>query len=249
LELNNEFLLTNIETLDDMQLGNMKIIQPRNGYRFAIDAVLLAFFANLDGINTAIDLGTGSGVIPLILSHRSKHIKVKGIELLDSAVDRARRNMVLNGLAERVEIIHSDIKDIEKVLPRGGVDLVLSNPPFWKKGEGRISKNYEEALARHEININLNQIVSTASYLLSTSGKFCIIQRADRLDEALMYFQENNFRMVKIRLVYAFADREANLVLLEGQKSGKKKLITLPPLVIYKKVGIYTEELNSIYER
>ncbi len=246
----DEFLLRENESIDDLILGNMKIIQPQKGYRFTIDSVLIAFFADLRGVQQAVDLGTGSGVIPLLLSFRDQHIKISGVELLGSVCERAQRSILFNGLCPRIKIIQGDIKNIAGCLPAGKFDLVVSNPPFWKKGEGRVSKNHEEALAKHELKIDLPQIIAAASYLLRPPrGKLCLIHRAERLEEIFRYLDQYQLNSTRIRLVQAFPDRQANLVLIEAQKTEIKQFLELEPLVIYEKRGIYSEEIRRIYTR
>ncbi len=242
-----KFLVHDDETLDDLLLGNMKIIQPQKGYRFSIDSILIAFFADLQGVKQVVDLGTGSGVIPLLLSYRNPYINITGVELLDTVVQRANRNIMLNGLSRRIKILEADIKNLQQLLPPGGFDLVVSNPPFWKKGEGRVSKNQEQAVARHELHIDLPHIIKTARYLLQTSGKLCMIHRADRLEEIIRYLGENQLNRVKTRMVHAFKDKPANLVLIEAQNSVLKESMEIMPLVIYQKRGVYSEEIQKIY--
>ncbi|MEN6351637.1 MAG: tRNA1(Val) (adenine(37)-N6)-methyltransferase [Syntrophomonas sp.] len=235
------------ESLDDLILGGLKIFQPRQGYRFSLDAVLLSHFPKLEKINTAVDLGTGNAVIPILLTERNPVIKVFGIEIQESMVKRARRSIVYNHLQERIEVIQGDIKRIEEILPRGLAELVLSNPPFWKKGEGRISSNEEEAWARHEMKVELEQIVAAASYLLTDGGKFCIIQRADRLLEVLELFRKYRLTPKSLRNVHPFIDREAKLVLLEGWKNRGGKLVLAAPLIVYEAPGVYCPEIREIY--
>lgn len=236
------------ESLDDLILGGLKIFQPRQGYRFSLDAVLLAHFAKPEKVETAVDLGTGSGVIPLLLTRQAPPLKVLGVEIQASMVKRARRSVEFNRLQERIEIIQGDIGTIEEILPRGLAELVLSNPPFWKQGEGRISNNQEEAVARHEIEVSLEQIVAAGAYLLANQGKFCMIHRADRLTELLELFQIYKLRPQRLRMVHSFIDREAKLFLLEGQKNGRGKTVILPPLIIYETPGVYCREIRQIYD-
>lgn len=237
------------ESLDDLIVGGMKLIQARSGYRFSIDAVLLAHFVDLSRVKRVVDLGTGNGVIPLLTAGREENCELTGVEFQEDMVKRARRNVSMNGLDERVKIVHADIKRIEDCLTGGYADLVLSNPPFWRKGEGRISSNKEEALARHEIEVDLGDIVAKADYLLRQGGRLAIIQRADRLEEMMMLFKQNKFCLKRMRMIHSRIDHPAKLVLLEGQKNGHGKLDILPPMVIYQQNGEYCEELQKIYSR
>ncbi len=241
-------ILSAEETLDDLLLGNMKLIQGVHGYRFSLDAVLLAHFPETKGVRQVFDLGTGSGVIPILLAVRAPDLRISGVEIQPSMVDRARRSVHLNRLADRIEIIQDDIKELEKSLPGGCAELVLSNPPFWRKGEGHISINSEEAIARHELELNLEELVKQGAYLLCQGGKMAIIQRAERLAEAMEIFQRHKLSVKRLRMVHSFVDRNAGLVLLEGQKNRPGSLISiLPPLVIYQQPGEYSDEIKQIY--
>ncbi|MDD2619534.1 MAG: tRNA1(Val) (adenine(37)-N6)-methyltransferase [Syntrophomonadaceae bacterium] len=235
------------ETIDELIMGGQKLIQAREGYRFSLDAVLLSHFVNLDGINNAVDLGTGNGVIPILLAFRSLSLRVTGIEIQEKMVDRARRNVQYNNLEQRIEIMQGDLRTIENYMTRGFAELVLSNPPFYKKGEGMLNRNQEEAIARHEIEVELPELLAAASYILAASGRLAIIHRAERLLEITELMANSKLTPCRLRLIHPFADRTANLLLLEAKKNGKGKLTILPPLIIYQKPGIYSDEIKEIY--
>lgn len=247
--LNDDFELREDESLDDLILGNMRVIQPRQGYRFSLDAVLLAHFPSDTRVKRVFELGGGSGVVSLIMAWRAPRSQVTAIELQPAMVNRARRSVAMNGLQERINVIEADIREIEKIIPGGTAELVLSNPPFWRKGEGRISRNPEEAIARHELHLSLTELVEKASYLLAQGGKMDIIHRAERLDEAMEIFRQNKIPVRKLRSIHSFSDREARLVLIEGEKNPPGPLTILPPLVIYEQVGVYGPELRQLYGR
>jgi tRNA1Val (adenine37-N6)-methyltransferase len=235
------------ETLDDLIIGGLKLIQPRKGYRFSIDAVLLAHFANLDKVKQAVDLGCGNGVIPLILAARSPGLKLLGVEIQEKMVERARRSVEYNHLEKQIEIVWGDFLNIDKYLPSRSAELVLSNPPFWSKGEGHLSRNPEEALARHEIAMTLNDLLRAAAYLLGPGGSFCIIHRAERLGDVLRGCQVHKLVPVRLRTIHSFWYQEAKLILVEAQKRERGQLKILPPLIIYNKPGKYSEEIAKIY--
>ncbi|WP_054695238.1 tRNA1(Val) (adenine(37)-N6)-methyltransferase [Syntrophomonas palmitatica] len=235
------------ESLDDLILGGMKVIQARQGYRFSLDAVILAHFARLDGVANAVDLGTGSGVIPLLLALRDENIHITGIEIQDEAAERACRSVSYNGLSERIRIIQADMKDISQYLPAGQAQLVLSNPPFWKKGEGHVSQDPAAALSRHEIAVDLKGVVEAASYLLSPRGHFCFIHRTERLQEIIVALSASRLKLTRMRTVHSFPHEESRLVLLEAQKNGRKSLQILPPLFIYESPGNYGVEIRQWY--
>ncbi len=237
----------NEETVDDLILDGMKIIQPKRGYRFSLDAVLLAHFASVKGVHTIIDIGTGSGIIPLLMSSRIPDAAIVGIELQEAIAERALRNIILNNKTEQIRIIQGDVREIEQHLPGGFAQLVLSNPPFWRVGEGKLSQNKEEAIARHELYLNLEQLVFGAAYLLEDNGRLALIHRADRMEELLQAFSAARIRPRRIRMIHSYADRNAKLVLLEGQKHGQGQLEILPPLVIYEQQGVYCREIQALY--
>ena len=238
---------TDQETLEDFILGGMRVFQPRHGYRFSIDAVLLAYFADIKPGESVMDFGTGCGVIPLILAWREENAAITGIDILPAAAKRAERNVLLNGLSHRIKIIQGDIKDIQNCLTRNSVQVVLSNPPYWKKNEGKISQNEEEAMARHEIGMELKDVVQAAGYLLSVGGRFYIIQRSDRLPELLKLLAESDFYPARIRMVHSLAEQPAKMLLVEAFKSKKARFTVSPPLIIYSAPGVYSPEVSAMY--
>ncbi|MGE5390679.1 MAG: tRNA1(Val) (adenine(37)-N6)-methyltransferase [Deltaproteobacteria bacterium] len=237
------------ESLDDLILGGMKVIQPRRGYRFSLDAVLLAHFPVLDGVESAVDLGSGGGVIPLIMSWRSPSLSVIGIELQAGMAERSMRTISFNDLDGRIRIIPADIREIKTALPPASAGLVVCNPPFWKKGEGHISNHPEEAIARHELEVEFKDICWAAAYLLKDGGHFCVIQRAERLNEVMAAMTGNRLQVRRIRTVHSFAEDDASLVLVEGRKNSRGGVRIMPPLVIYQEPGFYSSEVNGWYGR
>lgn len=247
--LNKENLIMHAEeSLDDLILGDMQVIQSTRGYRFSLDAVLLAHFPDRS-FNQVVELGGGSGVISLIMAWRIPQANFRLIEIQPSMAERAGRSVALNGLEERIKVIEGDIKEIERILPRECADLVISNPPFWKKGEGKVSSNTEEAIARHELHLNLEELVQKGVYLLRQGGKMDIIHRAERLDEAMEIFRRYKTPVRKLRMIHSFVNKEARLVLIEAEKNRPGPLQIMPPLIIYDKVGEYGQELRQIYNR
>jgi len=247
--LNKENLILHAEeSLDDLILGDMQVIQSTQGYRFSLDAVLLAHFPE-PPFSQVVELGGGSGVISLIMAWREPQAYFRLIEIQPSMAERASRSIALNGLEERIKVIEGDINNIQHILPRESADLVISNPPFWKKGEGKVSSNPEEAIARHELHLNLEELVQKGVYLLRQGGKMAIIHRADRLDEAMEIFRRNKTPVRRLRLIHSFIDKEARLVLIEAEKNRPGPLRVMPPLIVYDKVGEYGAELKQIYNR
>ncbi|HZJ84123.1 MAG TPA: tRNA1(Val) (adenine(37)-N6)-methyltransferase [Syntrophomonadaceae bacterium] len=242
-------ILKNGESLDDLILGDLKIIQARKGYRFSLDALLLAHFCSTDGVRDVFDFGTGSGIIPIILTFRAPELKITGIDLQAQMVERARRSVKLNNLQDKIGILEQDIKKLEEVFSKGLADLVVCNPPFYKKGEGQLSSNSEAAIARHELELTLGEIIKQASYILKDRGKIALIQRASRLTEVISLFTDYKIKTSRIRMVHTKLDSEAKLCLIEGQKHGRLPLEILAPLIIYQADGQYSEEIKKWYQK
>ena len=237
------------ETLDDLLLGGLKVFQPKSGHRFSIDAVLLAHFPRLDGVSHAIDLGTGNGVIPLLLSCRKPSLRITGIEIQPEMVKRARKSVSYNDLEERITIKYLDIRAIPGQLERAQADLITSNPPFWKAGEGKLNKNREIAAARHEITVTLSDIIEAAAHLLKEGGRLAIIHRAERCQELQQECVRRGFHITRLRMVQSFAGQKAKLVLVEAcQGRGPAVSYQEPPLIIYQAAGVYSPEVMAIYD-
>ncbi|MBO8159964.1 tRNA1(Val) (adenine(37)-N6)-methyltransferase [Thermosyntropha sp.] len=237
------------ETMDDLIIGGLKIIQPQKGYRFSIDAVLLAHFCSIDKANLAVDLGTGSGVIPLILTQRKKDLKIKGIEIQEKMAERAERSVRYNQLQDRIEVIKGDVKNIKELIPASSAELVVCNPPFFKENEGFMSKDEDEAVARHEIKVKFGDIVRAAAYILKPKGAFAFVQRADRFLEVVRTLELIHMAVSRVRWVHSYRNKPANLVLVEGRKNKTGGMKVLPPMIIYEEDGKYCRELLEIYGR
>lgn len=243
-----EGLLQPDESLDDLVLGGLKVIQPRRGYRFSLDAVLLAHFPGPEQPAEAVDLGTGCGVIPLLLAHRFPGCLCYGLEIQADMVDRARRSVACNRLEQHIRIFHHDIRSVAALLPAHSADLVVSNPPFRKVGEGHISQNQSMAIARHELQVELAQVIGAAAYLLPAGGRFCLVHRADRVAEIISLLGPSKLGLKRLRTVHSFPDGPARLVLVEGQKEWRGGADIQSPLVIYDAPGRYSREIKSLYE-
>jgi tRNA1Val (adenine37-N6)-methyltransferase len=235
------------ETLDDLLINDIKVFQACQGYRFAIDAVLLAHFPKLEQVEKIIDVGTGSGVIPLLLSQRTQSC-ITGVEIQAALAQRARKSVKYNALQDQIDIIQADINHIEDILPKASWDLVISNPPYWKVGEGKLSSNQEEAMARHEISLTLAQLLNRAAYLLKPRGKLALIQRADRLQEIMELMSVNHLTASRIRTIHARRGAQARMILAEAVKGSRPGLKILPPIYIYEEDGTYTREVLAMYQ-
>ncbi|MDR2712619.1 MAG: tRNA1(Val) (adenine(37)-N6)-methyltransferase [Clostridiales bacterium] len=241
-------LLSN-ERIDDLLWGGLRIIQNSQAPCFSLDAVLLAAFTTLPHPKRpalALDLGAGTGIIPLLLSRRFPQLSLTGVELLPAMADMARRSVALNGLNERINILELDLRRAAEVLGRARYDLVTSNPPYYKLGEGRQNQNPLATASRSELHCCLEDIFSQGAALLSPGGIFVLVQRACRLTEAICLAHRFGLQPLALRQVQPFAKEEANLFLLRAKKGSQEQLRILPPLIIYEESGDYSREIQAI---
>ncbi len=235
------------ETLDDLFQGELKIFQGRNGYRFSLDPLLLCSFARMKARDQAADLGTGSGIIPLLLARRTTVGRVVGVEIQPGLASRARRSVQLNGLEEKIEIICGDLRRMSEMLPPQAFDVVLANPPYREPGTGRQAAGAERAAARHALAGGLNDFLQAAFFLLPDGGRFYLISLAERLPEVLAAMHQERLEPKRLRCVHSRLGEGARLALLEGRKRGRPGLVVEPPLYIYEGEN-YSAEVRGIYE-
>ncbi|MBC8414780.1 MAG: tRNA1(Val) (adenine(37)-N6)-methyltransferase [Nitrospira sp.] len=232
------------ETLDTIK--GAEIYQARSGYRFSIDAVLLENFIRVRKDARGIEFGTGSGVISILLARRLKGVRLTAIELQDALAERASRNICLNGLESRIEVLRKNIKDLRDLYPTNSFDFVYSNPPFRQVTTGRISVGSERSIARHEIEITLAELVESAAYLLNHSGRFFIVYHPFRLAELITELRSVNLEPKRMQFIHSRAGEEAKMVLVEAVKGSGVWLKIISPLCIYNSNDQYTDEVLGI---
>lgn len=235
------------EALEELLQGRLKIIQKKSGYRFSIDAVLLANFAGIKKGDSVVDLGSGSGVIPLILSFRHKSVNVTGVELDAESVDMANRSVEVNNLSKKISIVEGDIRGIKKILPPESFGCVLANPPYGKPHAGKINPNEQIAAARHEIAGGLDDFLGAASYLLKYKGRLSIIYPARRFADVIAGMRSFNIEPKRVQIVHSREGEGARIVLVEGIKGGGVEMEVMKPLYIYALDGSYTVEIEEMY--
>ena len=223
----------------------MRVLQRDRGHRFSLDAILLADFACGAPARYAADLGTGSGVVAMLLAALGAAEHTTGLEVQAALADLARRGVVLNELGEHVEIVQGDLKD-PTVLPRDHFDLVVSNPPFRPLADGPVSPNRERAIARHEVAATMFEVVRATKRILRSGGRACFIYPASRLAEASATLQKAGLWPRRLRLVYPRLESPAELCLIEARKERGAPLDVLPPLIVHEKKGEYTVALRKI---
>lgn len=234
------------ETIDELQGYGLRIVQERHGYRFSLDPLLLCAFASPAPGARVIDLGTGSAVIPLVLARRTEETTFVGVELLDGMAELAQRNVQLNGLADRITILREDVLGIRKRFPVSSFDLVLSNPPYRKRGTGKVSPKAGRDDARHESTATLADFLAAAKYLVKPTGRICFIYHPARLPELFAEAQLQKLAPMRLRLVHGTADAEARMALVEFAKGRRGDLKVLPPLVVRTNSFDYTAEVAEI---
>lgn len=234
------------ETLDALFGGRIRLYQSRAGYRFSLDALLLAYFVSVKPNEELIDLGTGSGVIPLILAELYPSISVTGVEVQPPMAERARRNVKLNGRDAEICIIGGDVRAVKHWGASHRFDVAVCNPPYRKAGSGRISPNDEKQIARHETEGNLADFLRAGSFLLRQKGRLAVVYPAIRSIDLVSAMRQADIEPKRLRMVYSFAQAEAALVLAEGVKGGKSGVECLAPLVIYRGGKEYTDEVAAM---
>lgn len=236
------------ETLDDLTFNDLKILQAKTGYRFSIDPVLLsAFIPSLKNARV-VDLGTGNGIIPLLLSARKEAQSITGVEIQPVMVERAQRSVELNGLEETIRIVQGDIRELPEELLAGGYDVVTVNPPYRAPDSGRVAPGSERAMARHELSGDLADFLNAAASLLKSGGRFYIVYLADRVAELLSGMRSCRLEPKRLRTVHPHEGEAARMVLVEGRKGGRQGMVVEAPLTIYKGEGRdYTEEVLAMY--
>lgn len=226
----------------------MQILQREKGYRSSLDPILLSHFIKAKEKNRVIDLGTGNGIIAILTALRFPKIRVMGIDIQESLLELARKNVEANNLRERVEIQKLDIREVSKNLKPETFDIAVGNPPYRKQESGRLNPDREKALARHEIEINLDEYIKAAKFLLKNRGKMTLIYHPSRLTELLNSLEQLNLRASRIQFIHSRSDTEAKMVMIEAVKNGKNETTVLKPIIVYERVGEYSKEIKDIFK-
>jgi len=237
------------ERLDDLQCDGLYLIQNPDKFCFGIDAVLLSNFVKVKKDGYAVDLCTGSGIVPILLSTKTKAKKITGIEIQSDIADMASRSVSYNKLDEKIDIINDDISNALKYIKHSCVDTVCVNPPYMKDMAAIKNPDLPLAIARHELLTDLESVINIANKLLKENGRFFMIHRPSRLSEIFASMKQNRIEPKRIRFIHSYIDSKANLVLIEGLKGSGVWLDVEPPLAVYKEKNVYTDEVLKIYGR
>lgn len=245
-------ILKEDERIDDLEFKGLKIIQNRNGFCFGIDSVLLSDFAKDMKINDnskVIDLGTGTGIINILLSGKTDAKNFVGVEIQDDVADMAKRSVELNGLDNKIEIINTDILNLKEIFKTEKFDVVVTNPPYKKINTGLLNESDKKIVSRHETTATLQDFIHISSFLLKDYGEFYMINKPERLVDIFSYMRYEKIEPKKIRFIYPNKNKKTNLVLIKGIKLGKSFLEFEDNLYIYKNDGNYTDEVLKIYNK
>lgn len=233
--------------LDDLQRNGLKIIQKTDGFCFGMDAVLLSGFASVKPGERALDLGTGTGIIPLLLSAKTKGDHFTGLEIQTEIMKMAQRSVALNGLEKKIDIIQGDIKEASRIFGAASFDVVTSNPPYMNDAHGLKNPGDVKAISRHEVLCTLEDVVREGTKALKPGGRFYMVHRPHRLAEIITVMRQYKLEPKRMKFVHPFADKDANMVLIEAVRGGGAWLKLEPPVIVYKEPGVYTDEIYEIY--
>lgn len=235
------------ERIDELQRNHYRIIQDPGRFCFGMDAVLLSGFAKAKPGDKVLDLGTGTGIIPILMEAKTKAAYLAGLEIQEDSADMARRSVRLNHLEEKIEIITGDIKEAVSLFGAASFDVVTCNPPYMTEKHGLANPSEPKAIARHELLCTLEDVICQAAKLLRPGGNFFLVHRPFRLVDILILLREHHLEPKRMKMVYPFVDRAPNMVLIQANRGGKARMTVEKPLIVYQKPGIYTQEIYDIY--
>ena len=235
------------ERIDDLQRNGYRIIQDSDRFCFGMDAVLLSGFATAKKGDRVLDLGTGTGIIPILMEAKTEAEHLTGLEIQPESADMALRSVALNDLQDKISIVTGDIKEAKNLFPKASFQVITSNPPYMIGQHGLVNPHGEKAIARHEILCTLEDVVENAAALLVPGGHFYMVHRPFRLAEIMAVLTKYRLEPKRMQLVYPYIDKEPNMVLIEAVRGGKSRMQVEKPLIVYEKPGVYTKEIYEVY--
>jgi len=242
-----ELELKENERIDDLQRNGYRIIQNPQKFCFGMDAVLLSGFVRVKEGAQVLDLGTGTGIIPILLEAKTKAKHLTALEIQEESADMARRSVRLNGLEDKIDIVTGDIKEADKLFAAASFDVITCNPPYMIGEHGLTNPDAPKAIARHEILCTLEDVVKNASRLLKPGGSFFMVHRPFRLAEIITVMTQYKLEPKRMQLVYPYVDKEPNMVLIEGCRGGKPRMTVEKPLIVFKAPNVYMDEICDVY--
>jgi len=242
-----EIVLRENERIDDLQRNGYRIIQDSARFCFGMDAVLLSGFAVVKDGARVLDLGTGTGIIPLLLEAKTGAAHLTGLEIQADSADMARRSVALNGLEEKIDIVTGDIREAGSIFGAASFDVITCNPPYMIGQHGLKNPEDAKAIARHEISCTFEDVAAQTAKLLKPGGKLFLVHRPFRLAEIMTTLTKYKLEPKRMRLVHPFVDKEPNMVLLEAARGGRPRMTVERPLIVYRKPGVYMPEIYEVY--
>lgn len=235
------------ERIDELQRNGYRIIQNRKKFCFGMDAVLLSGFARAEKGERTLDLGTGTGIIPLLMAAKTRGESFAALEIQPDMADMAGRSVALNGLEKKITVVTGDIKEASEIFGRASFDVVTCNPPYMDQSHGLRNPDEPRAIARHELLCTFEDVAREAAAVLRPGGRFYLVHRPRRLAELICVLKNHRLEPKRMKLVHPYLESEANMVLLEAVRGGGVQLRVEPPLVVYERPGVYTREIYDIY--
>ena len=249
-KIDMEIILKDNERIDDLEYRGLKIIQDKSGFCFGIDSVLLSNLArNIKKDSKVIDLGTGTGIIPILLSEKSYAKKIIGVEIQEEVADMARRSVQLNNLQNKIEILNENILNLRNIFKRNEFDVIVTNPPYKKINTGIVNKENKKIISRHEITASLEDFIEISYYLLKDFGELYMIHRPERIVDIIYNLRAKKIEPKNIRFIYPNKNKEPKLVLIKAVKNANPFLKIENNLYIKDEFENYTEEILKIYEK
>ena len=235
------------ERLDDLQRNGYQIIQNPGKFCFGMDAVLLSGFVKVKPGANVLDMGTGTGIIPILVEAKTLASHISAIEIQEESADMARRSVRLNGLENKIDIVTGDLREADRFFGAASFDVITCNPPYMIGQHGLPNPDAPKAIARHEILCTLEDVVRIAAKLLKPGGYFCMVHRPFRLAEIITVMTEYKLEPKRMKLVYPYVDKEPNMVLIEGCRGGRPRMTVEKPLIVYRTPNVYTDEIYDVY--
>lgn len=235
------------ERLDELHRNGYKIIQNQETFCFGMDAVLLSGFAKVKLGEKVLDMGTGTGIIPILLEAKSQGKHFTGLEIQKESADMARRSVAYNHLEDKISIVEGDIKEADRLFALASFDVITCNPPYMTGNHGLLNPNMPKAIARHELLCTFEDVARQAERLLKPGGRFYLVHRPFRLVELMITLSKYHLEPKRMKMVHPFLDKEPNMVLIEAMRGARPRITVEAPLIVYKEPGVYTDEIYDIY--
>lgn len=242
-----DILLKENERIDELQRNGYRIIQDTKRFMFGMDAVLLSGFAKAKKGSRVLDMGTGTGIIPILMEAKTEAEHLTGLEIQEESADMAKRSVLLNGLEAKIDIVQGDIKEAGQIFGGASFDVVTCNPPYMIGRHGLANPDAPKAIARHEVLCTLEDVIGQAAKVLKPGGNFYMVHRPFRLAEIMTVLVKYHLEPKRMRLVHPYVDREPNMVLIEANRGGKSRMKVEKPLIVYKEQNVYTDEIYEVY--